>query len=149
MARSKKRDEALGILAIIMNELFEQFVAEWLRAHMPQGYSLQVQSRFVISGDYNLQFVIDLVVIEVESGRVVCVLDTKYKRAQTPGSSDVEQITAYAEAKAANEAILVYPGMMPVALDSFIGRIRVRSVAFSLDSDLEAAGNRFLNAVFG
>ena len=35
-----------------------------------------------------------------------------------PSSSNVEQITAYAQAKAANETILVYPGVMSVALDS-------------------------------
>ncbi|HEU5239021.1 MAG TPA: hypothetical protein VFU37_17960 [Pyrinomonadaceae bacterium] len=134
---------------IDMNELFERFVAEWLRAHIPRGYSLQVQSRFVLSGNYSLQFVIDLVVTDIESGRVVCVLDTKYKRAQTPASSDIEQITAYAEAKSANEAVLVYPTTMSDALDSPIGRIRVRSVAFSLDNDLEAAGHRFLQGVFG
>ena len=132
-----------------MNELFEQFVAEWLRDHMPEGYSLQVQSRFAISGNYALQFVIDLVITDFESGRVVCVLDTKYKRGHTPFSSDIEQVTAYAEAKGANEAILVYPVSMSDTLDSPIGRIRVRSVTFSLDSDLEAAGSRFLDGVFG
>jgi 5-methylcytosine-specific restriction enzyme subunit McrC len=77
------------------------------------------------------------------------VLDTKYKRGHAPLSSDIEQVTAYAEAKGANEAILVYPVSMSDTLDSPIGRIRVRSVTFSLDSDLEAAGSWFLDAIFG
>jgi 5-methylcytosine-specific restriction enzyme subunit McrC len=133
---------------IDMNELFEQFVAEWLRSHMPEEYSLQVQSRFAISGSYSLQFVIDLVVTNVESGKILCVLDTKYKRGHAPLSPDIEQVTAYAEAKAAAEAILVYPIMMPDPLDSRIGRIRVRSLTFSLDSDIEAAGKQFLDGIF-
>jgi 5-methylcytosine-specific restriction enzyme subunit McrC len=78
---------------------------------------------------------------------VVCVLDTKYKRGRTPTASDVEQITAYAEAKGTNQAILVYPTTMPGPLDSPMGRIRVRSLTFSLDEDLEAAGKKFLREV--
>src|SRR5437868_1316704 len=103
---------------IDMNELFEQFVAEWLCVNVPKGYSLQIQSRFVIGGNYNLQFVIDLVLTDVEAGKVVCVLDTKYKRAQRPDQSDIEQVTAYAEAKGSNQAMLVYPAEMPDVLDS-------------------------------
>jgi 5-methylcytosine-specific restriction enzyme subunit McrC len=115
---------------------------------MPDGHSLQVQSRFVISGNYNLQFVVDLVLAEVESGKVVCVLDTKYKREQTPASSDIEQVIAYAEAKGADQAILGYPITMSDSVDSVIGRIRVRSLTFSLDSDIEAAGKQFLDGIF-
>jgi 5-methylcytosine-specific restriction enzyme subunit McrC len=134
---------------IDMNELFEQFVAEWLLAHLPHKYSLQAQSRFVISGNYNLQFLIDLVLIDVASGKVVCVLDTKYKRRQTPATSDIEQVTAYAEAKGTDQAILVYPITMSDALDTKIGGIRVRSLTFSLDDNLEAAGSEFLGRLLG
>ena len=132
---------------INMNDLFQQFVAEWLRVNMPEGYSLEAQSRFVIGDTYNIPFVIDLVLTRVDSGNVVCVLDTKYKRGRTPTASDVEQITAYAEAKGTNQAILVYPTTMPGPLDSPMGRIRVRSLTFSLDEDLEAAGKKFLREV--
>ena len=132
---------------IDMNELFEQFVAEWLRTHLPDGYSLELQSRFAIGGDSNLQFVIDLVLIDTESADVVCVLDTKYKRSQTPKTSDIEQVTAYAAAKGATRAILVYPIAMANPLHSKIGGINVRSLTFSLDNDLEIAGSEFLRGV--
>jgi 5-methylcytosine-specific restriction enzyme subunit McrC len=133
---------------IDMNALFELFVAEWLRIHLPKGYSLEAQSRLEIGGNYNLEFVIDLVLTETKSGKVVCVLDTKYKREHRPDQADVEQVTAYAEAKRTDQAILVYPAKMSDVLDSRIGKIRVRSLTFSLADDLEIAGNQFLQGLF-
>jgi 5-methylcytosine-specific restriction enzyme subunit McrC len=128
-----------------MNKLFEQFVAEWLRTHLPQNYSLQIQSHFAIGDNNDLRFIIDLVLSDVQSGETVCVLDTKYKRPQAPAQPDIEQAVAYAVAKGSREAILVYPVEIDRPLDAPIGRVRVRSMTFSLEGDLEAAGNLFLD----
>ena len=127
-----------------MNKLFEQFVAEWLRAHLPESHSLQIQSHFAIGDNNDLRFIIDLVLTDVGSGETLCVLDTKYKRPQAPVQSDIQQAIAYAEAKGSREAILVYPVEIERPLDATVGRIRVRSMTFSLEDDLEAAGNQFL-----
>jgi 5-methylcytosine-specific restriction enzyme subunit McrC len=55
---------------------------------------------------------------------------------------------AYAEAKGTDQAILVYPIRMSDSVDSLIGRIRVKSLIFSLDGEIEAAGNQFLDGIF-
>jgi 5-methylcytosine-specific restriction enzyme subunit McrC len=141
----KTGDHSMLPFLVDMNKLFEQFVAEWLRAHLSKAYSLQIQSHVVIGEDNNLRFIIDLMVTDVRSGETVCVLDTKYKRGSAPTSSDVEQAIAYAEAKGCQEAVLVYPIAIDKPIDSTIGRIRIRSLAFSLDGDVEAAGKQFLS----
>jgi 5-methylcytosine-specific restriction enzyme subunit McrC len=120
-----------------------------LRAHLPERFSLQIQSHFTIADNNDLRFIIDLVLTDVQSGETICVLDTKYKRPQAPAQSDIEQAIAYAVAKGSREAILVYPVEIDRPLDADIGGIHVRSMTFSLEDDLEAAGNQFLDAVFG
>jgi 5-methylcytosine-specific restriction enzyme subunit McrC len=139
----ERGDHSLLPFLVDMNKLFEQFVAEWLRAHLPQSYSLQIQSHFAIDDDNDLRFIIDLVLTDVRSSEAVCVLDTKYKRPQAPAQADIEQVIAYAEAKESREAILVYPVKIDRPVDATIGRIRVRSITFSLEDDLEAAGKLF------
>lgn len=74
-------------------------------------------------------------------------MDTKYKSGQ-PSATDIQQVTAYAETKDCREAILVYPEDPGTSLRGRVGRINIRSVAFSLDGDLEKAGNRFVEDLF-
>ena len=76
------------------------------------------------------------------------MLDTKYKRPEAPAQSDIQQAIACAEAKGSPEAILVYPVEMDRPLDATVGRIRVRSITFSLEGDLEDAGKQFLAELF-
>ena len=72
------------------------------------------------------------------------VMDTKYKRAASPSSPDIAQVVAYAVAFGAEEAILIYPSAAGAGADFFVGAVRVRTLAFSLDSDLDAAGEQFV-----
>ena len=137
-------DRSMLPFLIDMNKLFQEFVAAWLRTHLPPTYSLQAQSRVVLSQDDHLNFIIDLVLKNVRTGLTVCVLDTKYKRPDKPSSADIAQAAAYAEAKHCCEAILVYPSFKTGHTKSEVGRIRVRSIPFSLDADLESAGQTFL-----
>ena len=96
-------------------------------------------------------FDIDLVLYDMASGTVRCVLDTKYKAPDTPSTADISQVVAYATAKDCDEAVLIYPTQLPSPLDAFVGekqKIHVRSLVFALDGDLEAAGQRFIDALF-
>ena len=65
-----------------------------------------------------------------------------------PSSRDVEQIVAYAEIKRCKEAILIYPKSLDQPLDEMFGDIRVRSLSFSLDGDLDLAGRQFIRGLF-
>ena len=58
-------------------------------------------------------------------------------------------MTAYAEAKDCKDAILIYPEGFDTVLSGKVGRINIRNVVFSLDGDLEKAGNRFVENLFG
>lgn len=135
-----------------MARLYERFVAEWLKAHqatilLPQGLDIKSQERLYISP--NIYFNIDLLLNDVETGVTKYVLDTKYKPPTKRDPSDITQMVAYAEAKECQEAILVYPMPLAKPLDIKIGRIRIRSLTFSLEGDLEQAGSRFLENLLG
>ena len=79
------------------------------------------------------------------TGKTICVMDTKYKRPETPSSEDVAQIVTYAEMKNCEKGILVYPAPQSIPLTEYVGKIRVRSMTFSLAGDLEQAGRAFLD----
>ncbi|MEW5987845.1 MAG: restriction endonuclease [Chloroflexota bacterium] len=126
-----------------MERLFELFVAEWLSSHLPAAWRLQSQERVQLDAAGHTHFVIDLVVYEKETNAARWVLDTKYKTPAAPAAEDIAQVVAYAEAKGCREAVLVYPTALARPLDTWVGRVRVRSLAFSLAGDLEAAGQGF------
>jgi 5-methylcytosine-specific restriction enzyme subunit McrC len=75
------------------------------------------------------------------------ILDTKYKAPDSPSSSNIHEVRSYAEALGCTEAILAYPIELPNALDVTAGNIRVRSLTFALDGDIEEAGQGFLAAL--
>ena len=90
-----------------------------------------------------LHFQIDLVLYD-EQGRAISVLDTKYKAPSSPSADDVAQVVAYAEAKGCRDAVLLYPIPLSSPIDLLVGDVRVRSLHFPLDGDLDAGGTRLL-----
>lgn len=131
--------QALPFL-VNMNRLFEMFVAEWLTACLPAGLELRAQEEVAMGS--GVSFSIDGVLYDRETRQPLLVLDTKYKDASSPSTADVAQVVAYAEAKGCRDAVLVYP--VRTAFDIRVGTIRVRTLAFLLDGDLEANGLQFL-----
>lgn len=125
-----------------MARLYERFVAAWLHRHIDPQWRVQIQETHPITSDQ--RFAIDLVLYEATGGAVRYVMDTKYKVAARAATADVAQVVAYAEAKGATEAILVYPQPLASPLATKIGDIQVRSLAFGLDDDLDQNGNAFL-----
>ena len=130
-----------------MDRLFELFVAEWLRAHLPSGWSLETQERVYIGAEQDWYFEIDLVLCSEGNCGPVCVLDTKYKTRKT-AADDIAQVVAYAASKSCQHAVLIYPTAVGPRLDARIGDTRVRSLSFSLDGDLDQAGSDFLVDLF-
>lgn len=129
---------------IDMARLYELFVAEWLEAHLPDGFELRIQEEYQFSHEGNLDFRIDLVLYDSATQQALAVMDTKYKRTKYPSPDDIQQIVTYATAKKCREAVLVYPSSNTQRLDQQIGDIRVRSLVFRLDGDIEQAGEEFL-----
>lgn len=134
-----------------MARLYELFVAEWLKANLPAGLIIDAQHKLSIDEEQGLHFKIDLMLSDAKTGAVRCVLDTKYKGTAHKDFAkdligDLQQIVAYAEATGCREAILIYP--KPAGpFDRQVGDIRVRTLAFSLDGDLEQAGQAFLQTL--
>lgn len=81
------------------------------------------------------------------TGAARCVLDTKYKTKLE--SDDVKQVVAYAVSKGSRQAVLVYPAALNSPLNTSVGDVRVRSLTFSLDGNLEDAGEAFLRDLLG
>jgi 5-methylcytosine-specific restriction endonuclease McrBC regulatory subunit McrC len=133
-----------------MPSLFETFVAQWLEAHLDSRYALKKQQRAPLEGSDWLAFQIDLVLSERHTGRVLAVLDTKYKYQDLPEEEDIQQVVAYAVRLGAPRAWLVYPSEEAPDFRIVVGQVEVRSLAFDLGSaDLEAAGQGVLEKVCG
>lgn len=130
-----------------MNQLFESFVAAWLKAHsyLLQERGLAVAAQETVRLSDSLNFQIDLVLSDTTTGKTRYVLDTKYKAPKTPNSSDVQQVIAYAETKGTTEAILIYPQKLDQPLHIRPNQVRVRSLAFNLLHDVEQGGQDFIN----
>lgn len=139
-------DNAIQPFLINMAALFEQFVAEWLIQNLPTPWSLKAQETVYVGDNRDLHLQIDMVLYD-ENGHASVVLDTKYKTPAKPSQADISQIVTYAKAKNCHEAILVYPQPLPRPLDIWLDNLHIRSLTFSLDSDLEMAGQQFLKNV--
>jgi 5-methylcytosine-specific restriction enzyme subunit McrC len=138
-------DRSILPFLVNMNALFERFVTRWLQAHLPPDLILRDQERVDIDDEGRIKFRIDLVIMDAKTRVVKYVIDTKYKTPDHPDTSDISQVVSYAEATLCKEAILLYPATLKHPYDREIGRIRVRSLAFSLDKDLDEAGSDLLS----
>jgi 5-methylcytosine-specific restriction enzyme subunit McrC len=139
-------DQASIPFLVNMGRLYELFVAEWLRAHLPSTIGIKVQD--VLNIGPGLRFNLDITLFDASTSEVKYILDTKYKDVSHSSTEDVAQVVAYSKAKNCTDAILVYPSSVENGHDVWIGHeIRVRDVAFSLDGDLEQAGQNFMNCL--
>lgn len=127
-----------------MARLYEQFVAAWLKQRLTD-YRVASQVHTPVSGD--LHFTIDLV---ISTDRQRWVVDTKYKvPTGGPDTADVAQILAYAQVQGAQQAALVYPTPLTQPLDVTVGGVRLRTLTFALDTELDTAGETFVTALLG
>ena len=141
-ASHERGDRTMLPFLVDMARLYELFVAEWLKIHLPQSLVLKFQERVNIGE--TVQFKTDLVLYDMATGTPRYILDTKYKIPTAPATSDIAQVVAYAVSKECHEAVLVYPEHLTNPLNEWVGDIRVRSLTFSLDGDLDQAGQAFL-----
>lgn len=129
---------------IDMPDLFERFVTEWLRRELrpPGDYALRPRRRHSLGRRY--WFIPD-VVIEDRASRPRIVLDMKYKLQIR--REDLNQVIAYATEVGCQEAVLVYPSGAQGPAQWKVGPVRVRSLVFPLDTDLNTGGKQFLAEV--
>ncbi|MGQ0669710.1 MAG: 5-methylcytosine restriction system specificity protein McrC [Actinomycetota bacterium] len=82
-----------------MHRLFEQFVAELLKANLSaqSAYRISAQKKFLIQSRDDLHFRIDIVIRDA-AGRPIMVLDTQCK-VGSPSAVDIAQAVAYAEGR--------------------------------------------------
>ena len=125
-----------------MASLYEVFITEWLKLNLPSNLIVKSQERVNIAK--NLHFKIDLLLYDISTAKPCYILDTKYKTPDTPSTDDVAQVVAYAVSKNCSEVILIYPTALTHPLDELVGDIRVRSLTFFFDNNLEKAGKTFL-----
>lgn len=142
LARGK---QAMIPFMINMPRLYELFVAQWLKVHLPGQYEIKAQEKVHIGESNMLHFNIDLVIYEKEEGKALYVLDTKYKLDKSTSPADFAQVVTYALSKGSPEAVLIYPGDVSGCFNGFINTIRVRSLDFKIDGDIEEAGSVFLD----
>jgi 5-methylcytosine-specific restriction enzyme subunit McrC len=124
-----------------MPSLFEAYVYEWLRQNLPPTWQLKSQYKLQLDRDY--QFKIDLVLLDIASGRTLAVLDTKYKTATRASSDDVAQIIAYATTMSSTHAILVYPTTLSRPVNIVSGNVTVTSMLFDIGLEPDVAGTQF------
>ena len=141
-----------------MASLYEKFVAQWLKAHNqsfldPHRLRLATQVPVYLNEDKSIKFIIDLVLTDIATGQVGYVIDTKYKSPAKPSTQDVQQIIAYAVVTGAMEAILLYPQELSQPLNTQVSNhghnIRVRTLAFGIDRDLDLCGKEFIHQFLG
>lgn len=128
-----------------MERLYELFVAEWLKKNLPQKLVIKSQEKLITGKNSSFQFDIDLVLYDAETNETLCVLDTKYKTPERISTHDRDQILAYALAKNCKEGILIYPKKLTDPIDDILGDIRVRTMTFNLDGNLDECGKKFIH----
>lgn len=147
-------DQLMLPFVVNMAQLYERFVAKWLAQNLESTYSVQPQERHNFTDHFavdstarsSVHFEIDLVIYAERDSLPRYVMDTKYKAPSArPSAADIAQVLAYAQAKNAPEALLIYPVDLPQSIDFVSNGIRVRSATFGLEESLFDAGQKFLS----
>ena len=127
-----------------MPRLFETFVERWLRLHTPESILFTGQHIAKLDANKNLNFTIDIVMADRETRQPKAVIDTKYKRDDTPSESDIQQVVSYAVQMGVNKAFLVYPRKLPDPMIGRVGHVTVEALAIDLSANIEDAAEQLL-----
>jgi 5-methylcytosine-specific restriction enzyme subunit McrC len=128
---------------LYMPGLFEMFIARWLAANLPSNIGVETQYSATLDSNAQLKLRIDIVLQDVESGKNLAVLDTKYKGAEVPEMSDIQQVAFYANELGVEAAILIYPSAMPPYWVRN-GDVLISTIVFDIQLSIEQAGRAFL-----
>ncbi|MDY6804552.1 MAG: restriction endonuclease [Cyanobacteriota bacterium] len=145
-ASYEKGDRLMLPFLVEMDKLYESFVAEWLKINAPPGFI--VKSQYKVSLGQKRYLKIDLLLRARGKSVPRCILDTKYKIPDKAAMTDIHEMVSHANAVKCLDAILIYPKPLKEPLDIQSNNIRVRSLTFSLDGNLELAGKTFLKELF-
>jgi 5-methylcytosine-specific restriction enzyme subunit McrC len=138
-------DQAFIPFELNMPQLFESFVAEWLRTNAPPGISVRCQHKARLDANFEMNIHIDIVLCDERSQRPIAVLDTKYKATEQPSDADIYQIAFYARELRVDRAMLVYPSMLVSPLRMFHGKdILLESLVFDIGVSPDVAGAALL-----
>ena len=130
-----------------MPNLFESFVAEWLKQNVPEYISVIDQHKVNLNPDGSLSFRIDIVLRDNLRNKTLCVLDTKYKINENPNESDIAQITAYAAEQKCDHGFLIYPSSHVKETSAFPGNIKINTIVFDISKNIDESGNNFLKSL--
>lgn len=101
---------AMGSFVVDMNVLFERFVARWIDAHLPRGWTLSAQHPVQLDQAGAKRLRADLVLLRGDERRLVA--DTKFRVAGgKPKDDEIYQVLAYARALRLHHAVLLYPDL--------------------------------------
>ena len=141
-------DQRMLPILVNMGRLFELFVFEWLKKHLPSDLSIIQQETVTFNMGHQVTIKIDITITDDTTGKTCFVLDTKYKAPDQPAAADIEAIVAYAVAKDCQNAVLIYPAALPHAISGHFGSdIRVCTIVFDIGRDLEFAGRSTLHTL--
>ena len=130
-----------------MPNLFEAFVAEWLKGNTVDTWLVTSQYTAKLTANADLRFRIDLILKDKVSGQPLAIMDTKYKAAMAPTEADIQQVVAYAVETGVTKAFLVYPSSQSNFLKARVGAIDVTSVAFDISKEIDASGKIFIEQI--
>ncbi len=132
---------------IDMSQPYEEIVATLLQRKEVDGYRVRAQHAVDWDRANARHSQVDLDPADADTRQVACVLDTKYKAPYKPANEDIHQVVFYAHLIGCHEAALVYPVPLANPTNTWVGDIHIRTLTFSLDGDLDEAGEQFLDAL--
>lgn len=134
-----------------MAVLYQKFATEWLDENLPERFAVKYEE-YVTLMEYersrDLKYRIDLIIYDHENDEPVCVIDAKYKDSERPETEDISQMAGYAKSLDVDETFLMYPTELEEDLDVNLNGVRVRNLAFELEDNLNANGEKFLRDLF-
>ena len=123
------------------------FVAQWLKANLPNAYRLCERYTARLQANELVAFRVDIVIEDRASGQPLMVLDTSYPQdAETP-VMDARKAAAAAAKAGVAAAVVVYPSARPKKGWPQTGAYGVRAAGFDLDRPLADAGDAFLKQI--